>query len=141
MAMKFNEDEKFTTMDLSVVDLYIGETEFIKIGGVVSFIKRGQSVKVVKSNSLPFGILDSVDLSSEKVKLKHGDIIISISDGVLDIDKNNVGSYSWLQEYLQYADTNPAALSRDILEKAIVLSGGKVWDDMTVLVSKMYSVY
>ena len=85
--------------------------------------------------------MDSVDLSSEKVKLKHGDIIISISDGVLDIDKNNVGSYSWLQEYLQYADTNPAALSRDILEKAIVLSGGKVWDDMTVLVSKMYSVY
>lgn len=141
MAMKFNEDEKFTTMDLSVVDLYTGETEFIKIGGVVSFIKRGQNVKVVKSNSLPFGILDSVDLSSEKVKLKHGDIIISISDGVLDIDKNNVGSYSWLQEYLQYADTNPAALSRDILEKAIVLSGGKVWDDMTVLVSKMYSVY
>lgn len=141
MAMKFNEDEKFTTMDLSIVDLYTGETEFIKIGGVVSFIKRGQDVKVIKSNSLPFGILDSVDISSEKVKLKHGDIIVSISDGVLDIDKNNVGSYSWLQEYLQYADTNPSALSRDILEKAVVLSGGKVWDDMTVLVSKIYSVY
>jgi stage II sporulation protein E len=141
MAMKFNEDEKFTTMDMNIVDLYTGETEFIKIGGVVSFIKRGEEVKVIKSNSLPFGILDSVDISSEKVKLKHGDIIVSISDGILDIDKNNVGSYSWLQEYLKYADTNPSALSRDILEKAMVLSGGKVWDDMTVLVSKLYSVY
>lgn len=141
MAMKFNEDEKFTTMDLNIIDLYTGEAEFIKIGGVVSFIKSGEEVKVIKSNSLPFGILDSVDISSNKMKLKHGDIIVSISDGVLDIDKNNVGSYSWLEEYLRYADTNPSALSRDILEKAVVLSGGKVWDDMTVLVSKMYSVY
>lgn len=141
MAMKFNEDEKFTTMDLNLVDLYTGEAEFIKIGGVVSFIKRGEEIKIIKSNSLPFGILDSVDVTSEKFKLKHGDIIVSISDGVLDIDKNNIGSYAWLEEYLEYADTNPSALSRDILEKAMVLSDGKVKDDMTVLVSKIYSVY
>lgn len=141
MAMKFNEDEKFTTMDLNIVDLYTGEAEFIKIGGVVSFIKRGKDIKVIKSNSLPFGILDSVDLTTEKFKLRHGDIIVSISDGILDIDKNNIGSYAWLEEYLEYSDTNPASLSRDILEKAMVLSNGKVKDDMTVLVSKIYSVY
>lgn len=141
MTMKFNEDEKFTTMDLNIVDLYTGEAEFIKIGGVVSFIKRNKDIKVIKSNTLPFGILDSVDVTTEKFKLKHGDIIVSISDGVLDIDKNNIGSYSWLEEYLEYADTNPSALSRDILEKAMVLSGGKVKDDMTVLVSKIYSIY
>ncbi|MDV4150261.1 stage II sporulation protein E [Clostridium sp. AL.422] len=141
MAMKFNEDEKFTTMDLNIIDLYTGEAEFIKIGGVVSFIKRGSDIKVIKSNSLPFGILDSVDVTSTKFKLKHGDIIVSISDGVLDIDKNNIGSYAWLEEYLEYAETNPSALSRDILEKAMVLSDGKVRDDMTVLVSKIYSVY
>lgn len=141
MAMKFNEDEKFTTMDLNIVDLYTGEAEFIKIGGVVSFIKRNKDIKVIKSNTLPFGILDSVDVTTEKFKLKHGDIIVSISDGVLDIDKNNIGSYAWLEEYLEYADTNPSSLSRDILEKAMVLSGGKVKDDMTVLVSKIYSIY
>lgn len=141
MTMKFNEDEKFTTMDLNIVDLYTGEAEFIKIGGVVSFIKRNKDIKVIKSNTLPFGILDSVDVTTEKFKLKHGDIIVSISDGVLDIDKNNIGSYSWLEEYLEYADTNPSELSRDILEKAMVLSGGKVKDDMTVLVSKIYSIY
>lgn len=139
MAMKFNEDEKFTTMDLNLIDLYTGESEFIKIGGVVSFIKRGENVFVIKSNSLPFGILDSVDISSEIVKLKHGDIIVSISDGVLDIDKSNVGSYSWLEEYLSYSESNPSMLSRDILEKATALSGGKVKDDMTVLVSKIYA--
>ena len=141
MTMKFNEDEKFTTMDLNIVDLYTGEAEFIKVGGVVSFIKREKEIKVIKCNSLPFGILDSVDTNSERFKLKHGDIVISISDGVLDIDKNNIGSYSWLEEYLEYAESNPSTLAGDILEKAMALSGGKIKDDMTVLVSKIYSVY
>ena len=141
MAMKFNEDEKFATMDLSIIDLYTGDAEFIKFGGIVSFVKRGEEVSVIKSNKLPFGILDSVDLGSEKVKLKHGDIVISMSDGILDVDKNNIGSYYWLEEYLRYADTNPSALAKDILDKAVSLSGGKVNDDMTVLVSKIYSVY
>ncbi|GAB6168578.1 stage II sporulation protein E [Clostridium carnis] len=141
MGMKFSEDEKFTTLDLNIIDLYTGEAEFMKIGGVVSFIKSGDEVQVIKSQSLPFGILDNVDVDTEKKKLKHGDIIVTISDGVLDIDKNNVGSFTWLEEYLHYADNNPDALSRDILEKAKVLSGGRVWDDMTVVVSKLYSVY
>lgn len=141
IGMKFNEDEKFTTMDLNIVDLYTGEAEFIKVGGVVSFIKTGEEVKVISSKSLPFGILDDVDTSTEKLKLKHGDIIVSISDGILDVDKSDVGNYEWLREYLYSADNNPSRLSSDILEKAIALSGGRVSDDMTVLVSKIYSVY
>lgn len=141
MGMKFSEDEKFTTLDLNIIDLYSGDADFIKIGGVASFIKRGEDIKVIKSESLPFGILDKVDVNSVKRNLKHGDIIITLSDGVIDVDKNNQGSHLWLEEYLKVADTNPEALSRDILEKAKMLSGGKVTDDMTVLVSKIYSVY
>ncbi|ATD53882.1 stage II sporulation protein E [Clostridium chauvoei] len=141
MGMKFSEDEKFTTLDLNVIDLYTGEADFMKVGGVVSFIKRANDVQIINSESLPFGVLDNVDISTEKKKLKHGDIIISISDGVLDVDKSDIGNYDWLKEYLEYADTNPEALSRDILEKSKSLSGGKIKDDMTVLVSKIYSVY
>ncbi|MGL5353502.1 MAG: stage II sporulation protein E [Clostridium sp.] len=141
MGMKFSEDEKFTTLDLNIIDLYSGDVDFIKVGGVASFIKRGDDIKVIKSESLPFGILDSVDINVVKRKLKHGDLLITLSDGVVDVDKNNQGSYLWLEEYLKDADSNPEALSRDILEKAKALSGGKVTDDMTVLVSKIYSVY
>lgn len=141
MGMKFSEDEKFTTLDLNIIDLYSGEAEFIKVGGVVSFIKSGEEIKVIRSESLPFGIVDSIEVDSIKKKLKNGDIVITLSDGVIDVDKNNLGSYLWLEDYLKFADTNPEALSRDILEKAKTLSGGRVSDDMTVLVSKIYSVY
>lgn len=141
MGMKFSEDEKFTTLDLNIIDLYSGEADFIKIGGVASFIKRGQDIQVIKSESLPFGILDAVDVNSVKKKLKQGDIIITLTDGIIDVDKANQGSHFWIEEYLRDADSNPEALARDLLEKAKMLSGGKVTDDMTVLVSKIYSVY
>lgn len=141
MGMKFSEDEKFTTLDLNVIDLYTGDVDFIKVGGVASFIKRGSDITVIKSESLPFGILDDVDINVVKRKVKHGDILITLTDGVIDVDKNNQGSYLWLEEYLKESDSNPEALSREILEKAKELSGGKVTDDMTVLVSKVYLVY
>ena len=141
MNMKFSEDEKFTTLDMSVVDLYSGELSVIKAGAVATFIKRYEDVQVISDNSLPFGAVEEIEYKKNKKKLKHGDIVITISDGILDVDKNNIGDYSWLRTYLEKATTNPEQLSRDILDKAKKLSDGKVMDDMTVVVSKLYSLY
>lgn len=85
--------------------------------------------------------MEEIEYKKKKKKLKHGDIVITISDGILDVDKNNIGDYSWLRTYLEKATTNPEQLSRDILDKAKELSNGKVMDDMTVVVSKLYSLY
>ena len=141
MNMKFSEDEKFTTLDMSMVDLYSGELSVIKAGAVATFIKRYEDVQVISDNSLPFGAVEEIEYKKKKKKLKHGDIVITISDGILDVDKNNIGDYSWLRTYLEKATTNPEQLSRDILDKAKKLSDGKVMDDMTVVVSKLYSLY
>ena len=141
MNMKFSEDEKFTTLDMSMVDLYSGELSVIKAGAVATFIKRYEDVQVISDNSLPFGAVEEIEYKKKKKKLKHGDIVITISDGILDVDKNNIGDYSWLRTYLEKATTNPEQLSRDILDKAKELSNGKVMDDMTVVVSKLYSLY
>ena len=141
MNMKFSEDEKFTTLDMSMVDLYSGELSVIKAGAVATFIKRYEDIQVISDNSLPFGAVEEIEYKKNKKKLKHGDIVITISDGILDVDKNNIGDYSWLRTYLEKATTNPEQLSRDILDKAKKLSDGKVMDDMTVVVSKLYSFY
>ena len=141
IAMKFNEDEKFATLDMNSIDLYSGEISFIKLGGVTSFIKRYERVEMISDNTLPLGAIDDAKYNKKKKKLKHGDIIVTISDGILDVDKNNIGDYSWLSTYLENATTNPEQLSRDILDKAKAMSNGKVLDDMTVIVSKLYSAY
>lgn len=141
MAMKFNEDEKFTTLDMNSIDLYTGDISFLKVGGVVSFIKSGKNVEVIDDCALPFGILESIEVKPVRRKLKHGDIVVTISDGILDADKSNIGDYSWLSEFLRRSLGNPEVLSREILEMAKRISGGKIFDDMTVVVSKVYSVY
>lgn len=141
VALKFDEDEKFSTLDLNVLDLYSGKLDFIKVGAVASFIKRGNSVEVIDSNMPPFGLLDNMDFDEVESKVGNGDMIITLSDGVLDIDKKNIGVYSWMKQFLENASNDPKQLSEDIISKAKELSGGICNDDMTVVVSKVYSMY
>ena len=105
----------------------------------MSFIKKGTEVEVVNSSSLPFGILDNINITPIKKKVKHGDIIVTISDGVIDVDKGNIGDYSWIVDYLKGEQNNPELISRDILDLAKKKCDGKVLDDMTIVVSKLYA--
>lgn len=138
MGMRFAEDEKYATLDLSKVDLYNGDAIFVKIGAAPSFIKRGCDVKSVNSKNLPLGLVDEVDIETIKDNLKPGDILINVSDGILDIKKSNNRKVSWLEEYLKNINGDPRELSEKILNKAKSLSKGNLSDDMTVIVSKIY---
>ena len=141
MGMKFDEDEKFSTLDLNVIDLYSGEISFLKVGAVPSFIKRGKLVKRIESNMPPFGLADELDIEPIKSTLKNGDIIVTISDGILDANKNRFGSSNWIEEYLKTSVRDPKQLAEDLLQKAKEFNEGKALDDMTVVVSKVSSLY
>ncbi len=138
MGMRFADGEKYATLDLSKVDLYTGNAMFIKIGAAPSFIKRGRDVKAINSKNLPFGLVDEVDVEVIKEVLKPGDILISVSDGVLDIDRLSSGKSTWIEEYLKKINGDPRELSEKLLERAKKLSNGIIKDDMTVVVSKVY---
>ena len=142
MSLKFAEDEKFSTLDLSSLDLYTGEVDFMKVGAVASFIKSGSKVEIIKSKSLPIGVLDKVDIDIVNKKVKNGDIIVMLSDGVLDYDSDNTGKVDWIVNYLSETSiNNPKELVDGIIERAKELSGGRAKDDMTAIVSKVYSLY
>ena len=138
VGMRFAEGEKYSTLDLNKVNLYDGETVFVKIGAAPSFIKRGREVKTINSKNLPFGLVDEVDVEIIKETLKPGDILVNLSDGVLDIDKLNSGRSNWIEEFLKNINADPRELSEKILEQARKLSKGIIKDDMTVVVSKVY---
>ncbi|MDQ0151287.1 stage II sporulation protein E [Eubacterium multiforme] len=141
MNMKFEEDEKFATLDLNLIDLYSGKISFYKVGAAASFIKRGNKIKKISSNMPPFGLVDKMELESVEERVKGGDIIITLSDGVLDVDKNGVGDSLWLEDYLKNKGNNPKELAQDILEYSKEINNGTIKDDMTIVVSKVYSVY
>ena len=138
MGMRFAEDEKYATLDLNKVNLYNGDTIFVKIGAAPSFIKRGHEVEAINSKNLPFGLVDEVEVEVIKKVLKPGDVLINVSDGILDIDKSNSEKLTWIEEYLKNINADPRELSEKILDRAKKLSNGIIKDDMTVIVSRVY---
>ena len=141
MSIKFSEDEKFSTLDMNKIDLYTGNAKFMKVGAIESFIKRGNKVEVIYSNSLPFGVLEEPDVDTVEKQVGNGDVIVSISDGILDVKNDGSFDTTWLIEFLKNTKyRQPKDLSIAILEKAKELSGGKAKDDMTVVVSKVFAI-
>jgi len=134
-----SSDESFSTVDLSVIDLYNGEVEFVKVGAVPTFIKRSDRVEVVRSASLPAGILSNIELELIHKKLGSGDFIIMMTDGVYDLFKGDEGNDKFLQEYIdEVRSLNPQQIADRILEKAYESCEGKPPDDMLVVVAKVW---
>lgn len=141
MSIKFSEDEKFSTLDMNKIDLYTGDAKFMKVGAIESFIKSGNKIEVINANTLPFGVLEEPDIDTVEKQVGNGDVIVSISDGVLDVKNDGSFDTTWLIEFLKNTKyRQPKELSVAILEKAKELSGGKAKDDMTVVVSKVFGI-
>ncbi|MCL2817302.1 MAG: SpoIIE family protein phosphatase, partial [Clostridiales bacterium] len=129
-------EESFVTLDLCLLDLYTGEAEFIKTGGAPSFIKRGNSVKMIKASSLPVGMLTKVEKEVISDRIFPGDMIIMASDGLLDAENQN--DAEWLCKFLEQINAStPQEVAEFLLAKVISMTGGRLKDDITVLVAQM----
>lgn len=141
MNIKFAEEEKFSTLDMHKINLYDGTAKFLKVGAMESFVKRGSKIEILDSKTLPFGVLDTPDIDEKDYKLRAGDFVIAISDGILDNAKNGDLDNSWLVKFLESStQRDPSALASRILDIAKGFNNGKAKDDMTVVVSKVYSI-
>lgn len=128
-------EESFATVDLTLVNLYTGLAEFIKIGAATTYIKRGRDVWSIKSTSLPAGILNSVDLERTVVQLQPGDLIIMVTDGVIDSKIGQVGKEDWMIRALRQVEVvGPEALGEYLMNLARINQDGILRDDMTVIV-------
>lgn len=131
-------EECYATIDTAIIDLYSGVGEFIKVGAAASFIKSGNDIRTIKSSSLPAGILNDINIESDVINLKNGDLIITVSDGIIDScgDKER-----WIEKELtSYESNNPKDLADHILNRAKENYGSKVGDDMTVMVSRIIKI-
>ncbi|MCX7749362.1 MAG: SpoIIE family protein phosphatase, partial [Clostridia bacterium] len=134
-----SSDETFSTIDLSVIDLFSGEVEFVKIGAVSTFIKRDDSVDLIKSVSLPVGILSNVELELVHKKVKSGDFIIMMTDGVVDSFKGYEDAEGELRALINgIRSRNPQEIADLIMDEAYKNCNSVPIDDMTVLVAKIW---
>ncbi|MDE6626416.1 MAG: SpoIIE family protein phosphatase [Lachnospiraceae bacterium] len=127
-----------TTLDLTMIDLYTGTADFIKLGASTTFIKRGDRVECICSTSLPVGVLEQVEFDTCARKLYHGDMIVMVSDGVMDgIIFENRETY--LAELIASVDTNNAqVMAEKIIEDIEVMQRGRLRDDSTILTAGVW---
>lgn len=132
-------DEMFTTLDLSFIDLYKGRLQVIKSGASPTFIKRRDEVISIDSQSLPIGILKDVDFSIYEESIEDGDLIIMMSDGVLECNKENKSPEEWMKKLiLGLKGQSPQAIADEILDISKLSCSNVINDDMTVMVTKVW---
>jgi len=127
-------NEVFCAVDMCVVDLTNGLTDFIKLGAPVGLVKSQGTVEIVNGSSLPLGVLEEMKPSITKKALSENDMTVLFSDGVTDSfnDPNALA-----QIFAETSCTNPQSVAEMIMSKAVAACGGKAKDDMTVLVAKI----
>lgn len=129
-------EECSTTVDLFEMDTVSGEAVFTKCGAAPSYIKRKNSLFRIKSETMPLGLLKSVDAERIRAEVSDGDYIVMMSDGISRPDTEDT---PWLVELLNKPFSGEvSALAELILKEAIRNNARR--DDMSVAVLKVISL-
>ena len=133
------EEVRFCTVDVTLFDLYEGACEFVKAGAAATFLKRQGEVEIIRSATLPIGVLQDIEIDTETRRLESGDYVIMVTDGVMDALP--AGEQDVLMcTFIQDTDIlNPRELAHHILGRVLEWSGEVPLDDMTVLVAGLWS--
>lgn len=127
-----------SSLDLAVLDFYSGNLDLIKLGASTTFIKRKEKVECICSTSLPVGVLEQVEFDTCSRKLYHGDIIVMVSDGVLDSiifeDKE-----ACLADVIgKQRTSNVQAMAENIMSEVERMQRGSLRDDSTILIAGVW---
>ncbi len=132
------DKQTFTTLDLGIINLFTGMCEFIKIGAAAAFIKRENWVETITSTTLPIGMFGNVDYDTVTKKLYEGDIIVLLTDGVLDCIEGDNKEAFLEQLLLEIKSSNPQEIANRILETTLSKSNYRPIDDMTVITAGIW---
>ena len=133
--LSINQEDSFTALDISVVDLKTCQADFIKYGSPYGFIISENGIKIIEGNTLPLGILEELNPSVCQTQLKEDSTLLFVTDGVSDA----FGSSNEIIDYLRTVPAlNPQSLADGIVEKAVKLNNEKPCDDMTALTVRIY---
>ncbi len=133
-----NEEDMYATLDIAIFDLYAKNLEFIKNGSCPTYVKNKRNVQILKSVSLPTGIVNNIDLVVYDKDLEDEDILVMCSDGIIESSEEYTNKELWLKFLLEEIETDdPQKIADIILQEAIDNNYGIPKDDMTVIVAKI----
>lgn len=138
MLIKSSENHMYSTVDMSVINLYTGMCDFIKLGASTTFIKNKDSVEIIQSSALPIGMINQMDYEVYSKKLKEGDFVIMVTDGVIESIPSDEKELT-MAEFIKTIDmNNPKEIANAVLNYPLEINNWTPKDDMTVLVGAFW---
>ena len=136
-SLMSKNEEIFATLDIAILDLYKGTMECIKSGACPTYIKKNKRVQIIKSNSLPAGMINQDNMQIFDTDIQNEQIMLMCTDGVLDSNIEYKNKELWIKYLLEDIETkNTKKIADIILNEAIDNNFGKTKDDMSVIVCK-----
>lgn len=129
--LSLRKREDFSALDVVVADTRNADFDFIKQGGRESYLISKGNMEVIEGCSLPLGIIEETKPQIVHKRLKGGDIVVLISDGIADRL-----SYADMTELFgAIRSINPQVIADEII-RAAEQKEGKA-DDMTAIVIRV----
>ncbi len=85
-ALQEKDKEVFATVDLLQIDRYSAMATLIKAGAAPTLLFREGSCRRFESKTPPAGIMKDVIAEKRTFKVKKGDVLLLLSDGVLQVE-------------------------------------------------------
>jgi stage II sporulation protein E len=130
-------EDMYATIDLALIDLQEGKLWAWKAGSMSTYIKRGIEYFRIDSMSVPVGFLPSFSVKAKQVKLKAGDMLVMMTDGMfqgdVSLELQEKALYGILGKYGHMHCEEVANRVVNELERRF----RAVEDDRTVLVMKI----
>lgn len=129
LALRWEEEGGFTTIDLFSLDLCTGEAGFYKLGAAPTYVRRRGTVTRISGGTMPAGLNTGeggADVS--RLRLEPGDSVVLVSDGIAD-----TGEDGWIRQALaRYDGSDPKSLSAELVQESARREGAT--DDCTAVV-------
>lgn len=130
------DQEQSVTMDVFECDQYTGMAKLYKYGAAGSYLLRGKRIRSIGPSGTALGIHADVRGAVETLYLKPDDILILLSDGIMDYYSEKMEEFEQLLSSVRVSTL--AELATQILHHVIIAQGGTLLDDMTALVVQIY---
>ncbi len=135
--IKMKQDENiFASLDIVINDLEKAESEYIKLGAAPTYIIQSGKVITINSCNIPVGLVNDNEYVPISKKLDENDIIIQISDGVVNDNMNANDNY--FTKVLTSIDSSRSSkeIANELHKLVLKEYKNTLHDDVTIVVSK-----
>ncbi|MBR6006903.1 MAG: SpoIIE family protein phosphatase, partial [Clostridia bacterium] len=122
-------NEIYATLDAIVFDPTGGRMTAVKHGAPPSYIVRRGTLNTLYAEALPIGIVEEAHPEVCTFRMRHGDVIVMMSDGAADVFSG--GEAPAVADIV--SGNEPEIAAKLLAELAVRTGGGD--DDMTVIVA------